>query len=183
MQFLMEWLDRARATSKNKSLFRTALTICALTGLFAVPITNTFAAEKPKSEVADLRYGVALYNYYQQEYIPAITELMIADARDGIHGHSNNPELIAGGISLAFGMQKHAEELFSHLLEDNNRPQNVRDAAWFYLGKLQYARGDWQVLPPALVASVKNLIQICLLKCIPCKLIYKSNKMMWPVSA
>ena len=143
MQFLMEWLDRARATSKNKSLFRTALTICALTGLFAVPITNTFAAEKPKSEVADLRYGVALYNYYQQEYIPAITELMIADARDGIHGHSNNPELIAGGISLAFGMQKHAEELFSHLLEDNNRPQNVRDAAWFYLGKLQYARGDW----------------------------------------
>ncbi|RYY73859.1 MAG: hypothetical protein EOO52_16255 [Gammaproteobacteria bacterium] len=117
--------------------------MCAATFLSTLLVTSVLAAEKPKSEVADLRYGVALYHYYQQEYIPAISELMIADARDGIHGHNNNPELIAGGISLAFGMQKHAEELFSHLLEDTSRPQTVQDAAWFYLGKLQYARSDW----------------------------------------
>lgn len=100
-------------------------------------------AEEVKTEVADLRYGVALYHYYQQDYIPAITELMVADARDGIHGHGNNPELIAGGLSLAFGMQNHAEQLFAQLLQDTNRPLAVRDAAWFYLGKLQYAKGDW----------------------------------------
>ncbi|RYZ96066.1 MAG: hypothetical protein EOO68_17485, partial [Moraxellaceae bacterium] len=111
--------------------------------LLIFPITSVVAAEKPKSEVADLRYGVALYHYYQQDYIPAITELMVADARDGIHGHGNNPELIAGGLSLAFGMQNHAEQLFGQLLQDNSRPQNVRDAAWFYLGKLQYAKADW----------------------------------------
>lgn len=40
-------------------------------------------------------------------------------------------------------MQNHAEQLFTKLLQDNKRPQNVRDAAWFYLGKLQYARADW----------------------------------------
>jgi len=110
--------------------------------LLTLPI-QVFAAEKPKTEVADLRYGVALYHYYQQDYIPAISELMVADARDGIHGHGNNPELIAGGLSLAFGMQNHAEELFTQLLRDQSRPQSVRDAAWFYLGKLQYAKGDW----------------------------------------
>ena len=140
MQFLMEFLSRIGAFKKSAFPRIAAMTGTAIC-LLIMP--NTFAAEKPKSEVADLRYGVALYHYYQQDYIPAISELMIADARDGIHGHSNNPELIAGGISLAFGMQKHAEALFSHVLEDNNRPQNVRDAAWFYLGKLQYERGDW----------------------------------------
>jgi hypothetical protein len=109
-------------------------------------VAHAVVAEKaptPKTEVADLRYGVALYHYYQQDYIPAISELMVADARDGIQGHGNNPELIAGGISLAFGMQNHAEQLFERLLNDQSRPQTVRDAAWFYLGKLQYTRADW----------------------------------------
>ncbi len=122
---------------------RKTLQVCVAASFLALPVVSVMAAEKPKSEVADLRYGVALYHYYQQDYIPAISELMVADARDGIHGHGNNPELIAGGLSLAFGMQNHAEQLFTHLLQDQSRPQNVRDAAWFYLGKLQYARGEW----------------------------------------
>lgn len=135
-QSMMEWF------SSNFTLRKT-LKICVAGGLLALPISALCATEKPKIEVADLRYGVALYHYYQQDYIPAITELMVADARDGIHGHGNNPELIAGGLSLAFGMQNHAEQLFTQLLQDNSRPQNVRDAAWFYLGKLQYAKADW----------------------------------------
>jgi outer membrane protein assembly factor BamD (BamD/ComL family) len=136
MQSMMGWFSTGYALRKT-------LNICVAMVLLALPISAVTAAEKPKTAVADLRYGVALYNYYQQEYIPAITELMVADARDGIHGHGNNPELIAGGLSLAFGMQNHAEQLFTQLLKDNSRPQNVRDAAWFYLGKLQYAKADW----------------------------------------
>lgn len=103
----------------------------------------SFAGAKAKTSVADLRYGVSLYNYYQQDYLAALAELMVADARNGIQGHGNNPELIAGGISLAFGMEHHAEAVFLSILQDETRPQSVRDAAWFYLGKLQYLRGDW----------------------------------------
>jgi len=131
MQSIVEWFGQVH------TLQRAAL----VAGLWIAPLV--LAAEQPKTEVADLRYGVALFHYYQQDYIPAISELMVADARDGIRGHGNNPELIAGGLSLAFGMQNHAEQLFARLLQDNSRPQGVRDAAWFYLGKLQYARGDW----------------------------------------
>jgi len=101
------------------------------------------AKEKPKTSVADLRYGVALYHYYQQDYLSALSELMVADARNGIQGHGDNPELIAGGISLAFGMQNHAQSVFNDILKDERRPQSVRDAAWFYLGKLHYTRGNW----------------------------------------
>ncbi|HEY0894040.1 MAG TPA: hypothetical protein VGE32_13355 [Cellvibrio sp.] len=111
--------------------------------LAAVAVNAADAKEKPKSSVADLRYGVALYHYYQQDYIAALAELMVADTRDGIQGHGDNPELIAGGVSLAFGMQHHAEAVFNQILQDERRPQSVRDAAWFYLGKLHYTRGDW----------------------------------------
>jgi hypothetical protein len=112
--------------------------------LFAALMVNAVEArEKLKTAVADLRYGVALYHYYQQDYIAALAELMVADTRDGIQGHGDNPELIAGGVSLAFGMQQHAESVFNQILQDERRPQSVRDAAWFYLGKLHYTRGDW----------------------------------------
>jgi len=131
--------ERFSLNAQKQSALKKSVAAC----FFALPFSLVFAAETPKTEVADLRYGVALYHYYQQDYIPAITELMVADARDGIQGHGNNPELIAGGISLAFGMQNHAEHLFTQILQDDSRPQNVRDAAWFYLGKLQYAKGDW----------------------------------------
>ena len=109
----------------------------------AIIILPASAKEKPKTSVADLRYGVALYHYYQQDYMAALAELMVADTRDGIQSHGDNPELIAGGVSLAFGMQNHAEAVFREILQDERRPQSVRDAAWFYLGKLYYTRGDW----------------------------------------
>lgn len=111
--------------------------------LAAVVVTSAEAKEKPKTSVADLRYGVALYHYYQQDYIAALAELMVADTRDGVQGHGDNPELIAGGVSLAFGMQDHAEGVFNQILQDERRPQSARDAAWFYLGKLHYTRGNW----------------------------------------
>lgn len=114
-----------------------------LVAFFSVSFAVGLAADdKVKSEVADLRYGVALYHYYQQDYLSALSELMVADTRDGIKGHGDNPELIAGGVSLAFGMQNHAEHVFLNILQDERRPQSVRDAAWFYLGKLHYLRGD-----------------------------------------
>ncbi len=122
------------------ALFRHQSLVLALASLAFFP--GVEAKEKMKTSVADLRYGVALYHYYQQDYIPALSELMVADTRDGIQGHSDNPELIAGGISLAFGMQHHAESVFTTILQDERRPEHVRDAAWFYLGKLHYIRGD-----------------------------------------
>lgn len=136
--------------------------------LAAVVVTTVDAKEKPKTSVADLRYGVALYHYYQQDYIAALAELMVADTRDGIQGHSDNPELIAGGVSLAFGMQHHAEGVFNQILQDERRPQSVRDAAWFYLGKLHYTRGNWDAaeqsfarvsreFKPALLAQMQAL--------------------------
>lgn len=139
---------RAGALFRHKSL------MLALAGLAFFPCLQ--AKEKMKNSVADLRYGVALYHYYQQDYIPALSELMVADTRNGIQGHSDNPELIAGGISLAFGMQHHAESVFTNILQDERRPEQVRDAAWFYLGKLHYIRGDQAAAEQSFARVSKN---------------------------
>lgn len=94
------------------------------------------------TSVADLRYGVALYHYYQADYMGALSELLVADARDGINGHEDNPEIMEGGISLAYGLEMHASDIFERLLQEN-RPTRVRDAAWFYLAKIRYKNRDY----------------------------------------
>ena len=114
-----------------------------LLAALTVASASVYAADEPlPSTVADLRYGVTLYEYYQANYFAALSELMVAEARGGIQGHKDNPELIAGSIGLAFGMEERAGTTFAKLL-NQGRPQAVRDTAWFYLGKLQYHQGDW----------------------------------------
>ena len=101
-----------------------------------------YAGEKPLTRVADLRYGVALFHYYQDDYQAALTELLVAEKRGGIKGHGDNPEIMEGGFSLGYGMERHASEIFERLLAEN-RSVKVQDAAWFFLSKLRYLRGDW----------------------------------------
>lgn len=133
-----------RRPGQLRRLPRTLLPCLLL--LLALPVC---AKDKPLSSVADLRYGVALYNYYQNRNLEAMTELMVAQQKGGIQGHGDNPEIMAGGFSMAYGMERHASEIFERLL-DANRPQRTRDSAWFYLAQMRYLRGDWPAADAAL---------------------------------
>lgn len=118
--------------------------VCALC-LCAAPAY----ADKPLTAVADLRYGVALYNYYLDRNLEALSELMVAKEKGGIQGHGDNPEIMQGGFNLAYGMERTAGEIFSRLLEDN-RPLATRDSAWFYMARLRYLRGEYEDAQQAL---------------------------------
>ncbi len=98
--------------------------------------------DEPLTTAQDLRYGAALYQYYQDKNLEALSELMVAEAKGGIQGHGDNPEIMAGGFYLAYGMKDVAEEIFNRLLDDN-RPEATRNAAWFYLARLRYLVGDY----------------------------------------
>lgn len=112
-----------------------------LIACLASPIA-AFAKEEPLDSVADLRYGVALYHYFQEEHITAFSELLLAKQRGGIQGHGDNPDIMEGGFALAYGMDQYAGDIFERVLEQN-RPARVRDAAWFYLARMRYQQGDW----------------------------------------
>lgn len=98
--------------------------------------------EKPLTHVADLRYGVALYHYYQGEYLDGLTELLIAKERGGIQGHGDNPAIMEGGFALAYGLENYAAGIFAEIL-DGNVPDDAQVAAWYYLARMRYMHGDW----------------------------------------
>jgi len=106
-------------------------------------LASSVQAQETLSSVVDLRYGVALYEYYQDHYFEALSELRVAEVRGGIRGHADSPKLSEGGLSLAFGMERTAESVFNSLLTPD-KPLDIRSAAWYYLAQLQYRRGDWE---------------------------------------
>jgi len=92
--------------------------------------------------VQDLRYGVALYHFYQQSYIDALTELMVGEKVGDLSHHQNSANLLRGGISLSYGLDQVAEPIFRDFLSQYRGPK-AQDQAWFYLAKLQYKQQAW----------------------------------------
>ena len=125
-------------------LFKQSLS-AALIASFAM---NSIALEKteveqPKLEryqVNDLRYGQALYHFYQEQYFSSITDLMVAKERNPITKQDIDPELLLGGLYLYYGLHQDSSTIFSNLIKDNTS-QRVQDRAWFNIGKMQY-RGN-----------------------------------------
>lgn len=104
-------------------------------------------AEEPNPERAkDLRYGWALYEYHQGNAFEALTQLAVAREQGGIDGHGDHPALVEGGLMLSWGMTREASRLFTQLLGDDGTGSTlspeVRNQAWFYLGKVFYLDGD-----------------------------------------
>jgi len=92
-------------------------------------------------EVKDLKYGAVLFEFYQQKYFETLVEYEYAAERGGIEHHGDYPELLKGGVSLSYGLDRQARDIFSRLI-DANSPLEVRNRAWFYLAKMLYMRGD-----------------------------------------
>jgi len=122
-----------------------ALIAFAATGTVLVGASNIAMAaddEKQSQTVHDLRYGAALFSYYSEDYLQALTELLVAQQRGGIKSQGDMPALIEGSISLSYGMDRHAESIFNQVLQ-RNVSNDVMSQAWFYLGKVNFVRADY----------------------------------------
>jgi hypothetical protein len=63
--------------------------------------------------------------------------------------HSDEAELLLGGLYLSYGEHLEAGAIFERLLKAD-APLSVRNRAWFYLGKVWYQRGYWAQAESAL---------------------------------
>jgi tetratricopeptide (TPR) repeat protein len=91
------------------------------------------------SVVRDLYYGETLFHFYQDEHFDALTHLLVARDSGRVSNHEAESELLLGGLYLHYGQHIRAEQIFSRLLQDSTE-QEVRNRAWFYLGKVRYQR-------------------------------------------
>ncbi|MES9852668.1 MAG: hypothetical protein ABW170_12670 [Candidatus Thiodiazotropha sp. L084R] len=124
-----------------------------LTTCLALPLSATaeIRAGEPQA-LRDLHYGEALFHLYQKEYFPAIIRLLSARKQGLMKAYADEPELLLGGLYLAYGMPDTAENLFNRVLSNAAIPE-IQNKAWLQLGKSRYRRGEGQ-------AAIKALGQI-----------------------
>ncbi|MEN8130878.1 MAG: hypothetical protein ABFS45_11925 [Pseudomonadota bacterium] len=114
----------------------------SVTAAFALAVCLVvFSSVSIGQQVNDLKYGVVLYEFYQQKYFEALVEFEYAAERGGIQNHGDYPELLKGGVSLSYGLDRQAKEIFSKLIAENTTKE-IQNRAWFYLAKMLYLRGD-----------------------------------------
>ena len=140
--------------SRNNAAFRK----WGLTILF-ICLSLTLVAEANSREdgklndhrVNDLSYGVALYEFFQQNYFQAMTEILVAQQQQSLVNHQDDSEILLGGIQLSYGMDLQAQMTFESILEKNQLSEDPppskkylenRARAWFYLGKLAYQKNN-----------------------------------------
>jgi len=91
-------------------------------------------------DVKDLHYGDVLFYFYQDDYFDSITRLLAARELNRLPNTQGEAELLLGGLYLSLGEHVEAGKIFEKLLAGNTS-ENVRNKAWFYLGKVWYERG------------------------------------------
>jgi tetratricopeptide (TPR) repeat protein len=111
----------------------------------------------PPQDVKDLHYGDVLFYFYQDDYFDSITRLLAARQLDRLPNSQGEAELLLGGLYLSLGEHVEAGNIFEKLLAANTS-ENVRNKAWFYLGKVWYQRGYLQESERAL-RKVSDTIQ------------------------
>lgn len=118
--------------------------LCGLTYFFVLGVS----AQQTNSAQLEKAYQQVLYEYYQGNFHLALTQIAILEQRypngltqipDFLRGNKVEPELLKGGISLAYGLDNQATDIFKRLLQHNTQPE-VTAYSWLLLGKTYYQK-------------------------------------------
>jgi tetratricopeptide (TPR) repeat protein len=117
--------------------------LAALGFCFALLLPPAIALAADDGEpvtIEDPLYGEVLFYFYQEDYFPAIVRLLAAQSRGDLGVHTEQSELLLGGMYLSYGHHLEAARIFERLLADNSNPE-IRDRTWFFLAKIWKQRG------------------------------------------
>lgn len=123
-----------------KTLTRIAVAVSAMLAFSSAMAAKPEVDKLSPTVVRDLHFGDALFYYYQGQDFETITRLQAYRQWGRLTHHDAETDLLLGGLYLSLGLHNEAGERFETLLTQSV-PEGVRNRAWFYLGKVWYARG------------------------------------------
>lgn len=98
-------------------------------------------AESHVKSRSELDYGPVLYEFFQKNYFYALVENETALFKQNPQANSASGQLLKGGMLLNYGLPDDSLALFKALLDRKSQPE-VRQKAWFHLGKLYYQQSN-----------------------------------------
>ena len=118
-------------------LWRTCHCLCVL-----LLCQNSIAqAAATEHRVQDLYYGQALYQYFQENELAAITSLMTAATRPPRAGSQpDESNLLLADLYYSYGLYEESHSLFAQLL-NAEVSDPVQNRIWFNLARLRYEQG------------------------------------------
>ncbi|WP_342806922.1 hypothetical protein [Alteromonas sp. M12] len=117
------------------------------------------SAQKCDTVLVDKAYQEILYFYFQHDFYQALTQFEILqqacpDSLSKITQPGVDPQLLKGGISLAYGLDDQAAEIFNQLLT-KAATLETQTQAWFLLGKSLFEKQQYQA-----ASTILNKINI-----------------------
>ena len=100
------------------------------------------AAQLNEHRVEDLDYGRALYRYFQDDDLGAITQLMIARQRARNANQQDEANLLLADLYYDFGLYEESREIFARLLTAEVS-DSIQSRIWFNLARLRYEQGHF----------------------------------------
>ena len=117
-----------------------------------VQSAESLSLEPPVTQDAKLEklYQQVLFAYYQDDLDAALLQYSLLEwyypqglqqLPEHLYLAANEPELLKGSISLAYGLEDQAADIFKRLLATYDSPEK-RTKAWFALGQTYYQQGQ-----------------------------------------
>ena len=100
------------------------------------------AAQLQEHRVEDLDYGRALFQYFQNDNLAAITQLMIAEHRARKSERQDEAKLLLADLYYDYGLYDESREIFSQLLTAEVS-DSIQSRIWFNLARLRYEQGHF----------------------------------------
>lgn len=116
--------------------------LCALLlALLSLPLAATAAGEH---RVQDLYYGQALYRYFQQDELGAITRLLVTELKPRrATSQTDEANLLLADLFYSYGLYEESRGLFARLLSAEVS-DSIQNRIWFNLARLRYDQGYFE---------------------------------------
>ena len=108
-------------------------------GIVCLPLG---AAQLQEHKVEDLDYGQALFQYFQDDNLAAITQLMIAEHRALKSDRQDEAKLLLADLYYDYGLYEESRAIFAELLSAEVS-ESIQSRIWFNLARLRYEQGHF----------------------------------------